>query len=158
MAKVFEPERIKILFGLLYPNPDWLRKIQAAIEERWGRIDLRSEPFSFRYTDYYAQEMGTALLRSWCTIEQLTTPDRLADLKTWSNAIEDQWSTQGKRIVNIDPGYLSLPKLVLASAKDFGSSAARAGAAETTRTSARKAKRNKPIDTPSDFISRSRQG
>lgn len=73
----------------------------------------------FTYTDYYAKEMGPKLFRSWCSVKELASPGELADWKIWSNTLENSWSQDGKRVVNIDPGYISLSKVVLASAKNF---------------------------------------
>jgi hypothetical protein len=43
----------------------------------------------------------------------------LATVKHMTNRLEVRWSTpQGQRRVNIDPGYLDLAKVVLASTKD----------------------------------------
>lgn len=119
MAHIRQPEQVKILFGLLYPDLEWLSRIEEAIESHWGRIDMRSEPFDFHYTHYYADEMGERLMRSWCTVKNLASPADLADWKVLSNQLEEKWSREENRIVNIDPGYICLSKLILASAKDF---------------------------------------
>ncbi len=119
MAHIREPEQVKILFGLLYPDLQWLKRIEETIERSWGRLDLRSDPFEFHYTNYYAREMGESLLRSWCTVERLASPADLADWKVLTNELEQTWSSEGNRMVNIDPGYICLSKLILASAKDF---------------------------------------
>ena len=46
-------------------------------------------------------------------------PQQIAEIKVLTNKIEEKLSSAGKRLVNIDPGYLDLAKLILASTKDY---------------------------------------
>jgi hypothetical protein len=46
-------------------------------------------------------------------------PETLADIKVKTNEIEDSFSVNGKRQINLDPGYLTLAKIVLASTKNY---------------------------------------
>ena len=52
------------------------------------------------------------------TFAPLVDPARLPAIKLETNALEREMSEDGARRVNIDPGYVSLGKLVLASTKD----------------------------------------
>lgn len=45
--------------------------------------------------------------------------DRLADIKHTTNAIEARFAANGRRRVNIDPGYLTMERFVLATGKNF---------------------------------------
>ena len=62
--------------------------------------------------------MGPDLTRIIFAFTKLLDPADLPSLKTWSNQLENAWSKNGSRRVNIDVGYVSLAKLVLASTKD----------------------------------------
>jgi hypothetical protein len=47
--------------------------------------------------------------------------DRIAEIKYRTNRIESEvFSSGGRRRVNIDPGYLTNAKVVLATTKDYG--------------------------------------
>ena len=92
------------------------------IAERWGSIELTSERFDHSETDYYAPQMGAGLLKQFVVLQGLYDPARLAQDKLLSNAREQELAGSGEyaeeRPLNIDPGYVALNKLVLASCKD----------------------------------------
>lgn len=82
-----------------------------------------SEVLPFDDTDYYAEEMGSPLKRQFVSYAELIGPERLAEAKRQTNAIEAEMAEQLPfheylRPVNLDPGYLDLGKLVLATTKD----------------------------------------
>lgn len=89
----------------------------------WGPVALESPPFDFRETDYYDATMGRGLRKVFWTFEQLMDPGRLVEWKLASNRWEEAYAALGNhsepRPLNLDPGYLTLGKLVLASTKDF---------------------------------------
>ena len=66
--------------------------------------------------------MGADLRKRFFAFRDLITPDRLADIKLRTNALEIEVSQSGlyaeARPVNIDPGYLTLGKFLLATTKD----------------------------------------
>ena len=98
---------------------DWGR-LQA--EASFGPIALESETFRFdRFTDYYESSMGAALLKKFWAFRDLIDPARLAEIKRLTNRWEEEcpFTDPGiERCLNLDPGYIDLGKLILASTKD----------------------------------------
>ncbi len=95
---------------------------QKRLEEHFGPVALESPVFEFEQTDYYQSSMGRGLKKQFFAFEHLIDPARLPEIKLLTNTWEEQLA-QGRRFpeprpVNIDPGYLELGKLVLASTKD----------------------------------------
>jgi len=45
--------------------------------------------------------------------------EALADVKLFTNGLEDRFATEDKRLVNIDPGYLLSERFVLATGKNY---------------------------------------
>jgi hypothetical protein len=93
-----------------------------AIDEltrRFGSVDLKMEAIPFAYTDYYKDEMGENLLRDWVTFEKLIDEEDIGKIKNITCGIEKKLSLRGRRTVNIDPGYVNLSRVVLASTKDY---------------------------------------
>jgi hypothetical protein len=103
-----------------YPEAlDWGR---ARCEAEYGPVALASERFEHRETHYYDREMGTDLLKTFWVFERLVDPTTLVAAKLASNAWEAEYAALGRhpeaRPLNLDPGYLTEAKLVLASTKD----------------------------------------
>jgi hypothetical protein len=82
------------------------------------------QPGTFTATDYYAAEMGENLQRGFIAFEPMIPADTLPSIKHETNAIEARIAEESlsnvPRPVNLDPGYLQLGKIVLASTKDAG--------------------------------------
>ena len=91
--------------------------------EAFGPVALESPTFAFDPTEYYQPTMGSGLRKVFYVFRELTEPARLVDVKLQTNAWERQYAElerhEEPRPLNLDPGYLTLGKLVLASTKDF---------------------------------------
>ena len=115
-----EIEPVKLVVSVLSSEADAAEKAIGALKKRFGETDFTSKVLDFNYTDYYEPEMGKGLKRTLVAFERLVSPNELSGAKTFTNGIEDCFLTSdGRRRVNIDPGYLTLEKLVLASCKNF---------------------------------------
>lgn len=114
----FVPE--KLIIGVLSSLPDRFCTVQPILEDEFGTIDYISEEIPFSFTRYYDQEMGTPIFRRFYAFKQPVTPDSLSAVKRRSNDLESKWAVGDKRRVNLDPGLLSLGRLVLASTKGPG--------------------------------------
>jgi len=98
----------------------WARRRAA---EAFGPVALESPTFEFCQTDYYQPTMGPDLRKLFLAFAERVDPARLVDIKLQTNAWEEEYAQASDhpepRPVNLDPGYLTLGKLVLASTKDF---------------------------------------
>lgn len=108
------------LFCALLCTPEVAQQeIEQTLQDHFGAIVLRSTAFPFTQTTYYSHKMGPGLIRSYVAFGPLITPAALPAIKHTTNRIESEWSRpSGPRRVNLDPGYLDLGKVVLASTKD----------------------------------------
>ena len=115
-VSLFEPERLVI--ALLY-RPDFeLGSLASELDGRFGKAEFLGTELPFTWTDYYGPEMGPGLRRCFCSFGRLIDPSELADIKLWTNGLEERLSFGGKRTVNLDPGFLSLGRFCLATTKD----------------------------------------
>jgi hypothetical protein len=118
MGTAPEPVPVKLMASLLTGEPALLVEVKAALAGLFGPIDFESEWLSFDHTDYYSSEFGSGLQRQIVTFARLVSPAELPSIKRRTNDLEWALAREGRRRVNIDPGYVSLGKLVLASTKD----------------------------------------
>jgi Domain of unknown function (DUF4416) len=120
MGTVHPPAQVKLFCALLVAPTLPLDEIETVLAETYGVIVLRSMPTPFIQTTYYEREMGANLTRLYVAFDPLVSIAALATVKHMTNRLEARWSTaHGQRRVNIDPGYLDLAKVVLASTKDY---------------------------------------
>jgi len=115
-ANDFEPERL--VLALLYPEGFDLGPALAAFASSLGEADFAGPRLPFAWTDYYEAEMGPGLVRGFYSYPRLVDPGRLAELKLWTNELEERFSSEGRRRLNIDPGLLCLGRFSLATTKD----------------------------------------
>ena len=114
------PPPVKLFMGVLYSIEERFDAAFQILENKYGRIDIRSGSFPFDISDYYASEMGRPIFRLFITFDTLIHPKYLASIKIETNTIEDQLALNNQRKVNLDPGYMDYDKVVLASAKYNG--------------------------------------
>jgi hypothetical protein len=114
------PQPVKLIASLLTGEIALLADAKEALSQIFGPVDFESELLSFDHSDYYAAEFGSGLQRQIVTFEQLVDPGDLPAIKRQTNDLEWARAEGEHRRVNIDPGYVSLGKLVLASTKNHG--------------------------------------
>jgi len=112
------PEPVKLIAGILVTNIPLLRETHDALMAAYGPLDAASEPYQWTESSYYSAEMGAEIWRQFVSFGICIEPGALTAIKLRTNALEARWQRATGRCVNLDPGYLSATKLVLASTKD----------------------------------------
>jgi hypothetical protein len=118
VGKIKEPLPVKLITSMFTASGELLEEAKVRLSQEFGPIDYESEPLPFDHTAYYAAEFGENLKRRFVAFEKLVHPGKLAEIKLLTNALEMEWAVEGKRRINIDPGYVSHSKLVLATTKN----------------------------------------
>lgn len=109
------------ILGMIGARPEILDRAESAVSHRFGPAVLRSADMPFDWTDYYEPEMGSGLKRRFRVFGSLFDPADLAVVKLWTNALEAELARESggaPRPVNLDPGYVTTAKLVLATTKN----------------------------------------
>lgn len=124
MGEIRPPKKCVLFAGLLCNDEDLLRRTVQLLSGMLGAVLKTSRLWPFDQTDYYQAEMGDDLQRQFVGFDLLIRPGQLPDIKRQTNALERRIAADcalpdGFRAVNIDPGYLTLSKLVLATTKDY---------------------------------------
>jgi hypothetical protein len=118
MSQRIEAAPVLRVCSCLAADLDLLPRVGDALTSHFGPVELTSEPFDFDTSDYYSEEMGGHLGRIWFCFRELCRPERLAEARLLTGRVEADFAVAGRRRVNLDPGYLDLGKLVLASLKE----------------------------------------
>jgi hypothetical protein len=113
-----KPEVIKVFCGLI-GREETVAAASDLVVRRFGEIDCESATVPFAFTGYYAEEMGEHLVRKWVSFRPLRERAYLALAKHAAVALERDLSRDGRRQVNIDPGYVDGAQVVLSTAKNF---------------------------------------
>lgn len=92
---------------------------QKVIQDNFGDIYLKSEESDFAHSSYYNPEMGDNLVKYFAGFEKFIYPDEIVNYKLEAVSLEETFLIEGKRQINIDPGYVALEKVVAASTKNF---------------------------------------
>jgi len=119
MGQIKKTEPVKLIAGFIFSDEAYFEKTKSLLEKTFGKIDFASDTLNFSHTDYYQKEFGHNLKRKFVSFQKLIPPKKLAAIKNITNKLENKLSSGVRRNINIDPGYLDMAKLVLASTKDF---------------------------------------
>jgi len=118
--KPFSPA--KLICGIIASKESVFKRAEERLVQLYGSVDLTSPLFVFNFTDYYEKQMGKNLKRKFLSFARLISPEKLGEIKLRTNGLEEEIREELKedrRIVNLDPGYLTQAALIMATAKDF---------------------------------------
>ena len=121
--------------GFVKQHPPCLQLIAAfsrhesALEWLWERVAAQLSPiailspvFPFTESLYYRSTMGDQLKKQFVILASWYDPADLAKHKlmmhAWEGDLAKSFASDVERPLNIDPGYMSMTKLVLASTKN----------------------------------------
>ncbi len=119
MSRPRSAQPAKLIIGLLLGDKALLSPAADQLKSAYGEIDRVSPWFEFDFTEYYRAEMGAPLYRRILVFERLIEQQQLARIKLATNLVEQAFVVKDRRRINIDPGYLLLERLVLATGKNY---------------------------------------
>ena len=120
MAEVKKPQPVELFIGAILSDEGLIGPLEAELKAHFGEIEVRSPVFDFGDTTYYEDEMGPDLRRVFFAFKDLIDPAGIVDAKLAANDLEGDFVREGRRTVNLDPGYMDFYKVVLASNKFLG--------------------------------------
>ena len=113
---------VLLLLAVISRYGEALRWAAERAEAAWGPVAAESADFEFTETNYYDTTMGLGLRKKLLGLAEPVAPERLPEIKLQTGAWEREYAALGRhpepRPLNLDPGYLTAAKLVLASTKD----------------------------------------
>lgn len=112
-------EDVKPISSIFSHHKQSIDTVIGELEESFGPTDWISPGLFFDRTRYYAREMGWPLHRRFISFKNLIRPNDIVEIKLETNRVENKYLQDGKRRINIDPGYISLERLILATGKNY---------------------------------------
>jgi len=107
-----------LIAGVLAAGDAALGLATSLMEARYGPVRMASDAAPFTWSRYYDAEMGPGLTRRFLAFERPFYPGSLREAKLATCAFEQAHAQDGRRVFNLDPGYLTLSTLVVASMKE----------------------------------------
>lgn len=122
MGSISSPSPVLLILAAFSRHEGALDWGRARAEAEWGPVALASERFRFDATDYYEASMGPGILKCFFAFERPMDPAELVERKLQTNQWEAEYAGSSSHVearpLNLDPGYVTPAKLVLASTKD----------------------------------------
>ena len=119
MSKLEEPPFVMLFCSIIYGSKSGFESCINELTNEYGDIGLKSSKLDFKSSEYYREEMGEELFRQFVGFRELISRDRIVDIKILADTLEKKFSEDGRRTVNIDPGYLSAEHLILSTGKAY---------------------------------------
>jgi len=119
MSSPREGDDVRLISSIFSSQEELVETAISRLEEMFGPLEWRSPPVLFDRTRYYEKEMGWPLHRRFVSFRDLIRPEALVEIKLRTNALEKTFDQEGKRALNIDPGYICMERLVLATGKNY---------------------------------------
>jgi len=119
VGTVKRPPSVIYFTSLIFNDQASMAAIEQELVRTLGTIRVRSAVEPFSHSDYYEKEMGRNLSRCFLLFASLASREQLPEVKLRTNEIEMHYAQQGKRTVNIDPGYIAFEHVVLATTKGY---------------------------------------
>lgn len=113
------PAPVRLIVGVLAMDSSTMTLAIESLIAKFGVLDHALDPIPFRWTNYYEDELGNAPLRAILAFEALIPREAIPDIKLWTN--QEEFALSGnlpKRLVNLDPGYMTMGQFFLATTKD----------------------------------------
>ncbi len=118
MSEPVIPVRAKLFTGILAGSDLVLERAELMLRKKFGEIDYKTMKMPFEHTEYYSK-VGRNLFRVFLSFKKLVRREDIVKIKLFTNGLEKKISGKGNRCVNIDPGYMTLSNVYLATCKEF---------------------------------------
>ncbi len=119
MSKTLQQSNAVIVIAFMYSDIEVYKLVKDEFINALGTIEKEAQAFDFSHSSYYESEMGASLKKSLVAFATLQKRDKLVEIKQMANSIEQKYSIDDCRKINIDPAILTLQNIVLATNKNF---------------------------------------
>lgn len=101
-------------------DPELFDPLERLLVRDHGKLLMQRGPFLFDdFSEYYVPEMGEGLQKKFYFFEVPISLEYVHRYKLESQIMESLFARNGKRRLNLDPGYLTLYQFSLLTTKPF---------------------------------------
>ncbi len=119
MSLLKTPVPANLTCSVTYRDEAVYADAMAHLVERFGAVDATSDAYDFSsISGHYDGEMGGPLTKRIVSFERLLSRERFTAAKLFAVGIEDHFSVDGKRRINLDPGLLTMENFLLSTGKN----------------------------------------
>ena len=120
MGQIHDFQKEKLIVGVIFHDEEVLKLALDKLTEKFGEWDMVSPDYSFseNFSTYYDSELGGEGTRRIYSFERTVEPDMQAEIKEFTNELENSFIGEGGRLINLDPGLMSHGRFMLATTKD----------------------------------------
>ncbi len=121
MSSLQTPFPANLTISVMFQDEALLNEVKALFEEKYGAIDMVSPYYNFSdISEYYDPEMGRDIRKVVFSFKNLLPRDEIRFVKIFADEIEHRYLKEdGSRLINIDPGLVSLENFILTTGKNF---------------------------------------
>lgn len=122
MGQVRQPKPVLLVVAISSQFSEAMEWADAKLVDEFGALFSKGPAFQFDHTAFYQKTMGQTIAKQVVAFQDLIDPGQLAAIKNRTNELEQQYtkshSHDCERPINLDPGYITEAKLVLATVKN----------------------------------------
>lgn len=120
MSELVEPVKANLTISVMFRDEALLEETRAVLEKKYGETDAVSKVYDFSsISPYYDPEMGSDIKKIVFSFKEPVPRDILKDVKLFCVELEKERSLDGNRLVNLDPGLVTLENFILATGKNY---------------------------------------
>ncbi|MDR2676746.1 MAG: DUF4416 family protein [Endomicrobium sp.] len=119
MGVIRAPQKVKLFCGIIFSNERVKQATFSLLEKEFGEIAAISDTIFFNFSNYYNAEMGNGLRRLWVSFIKLIFTSTIVKIKKITNSLENEFSINHRRQINIDPGYITPANVILVTTKNY---------------------------------------
>jgi len=120
MSLLKTPVPANLTCSIAYHDRSFFSEALTLLTDRYGPVDAVSDPYDFSaISSHYDAEMGHPVMKCIASFQRLLPREEIAAVKRTAVALEERFSVDGKRRVNLDPGLLTMENFVLSTGKNY---------------------------------------
>ncbi|TFH41952.1 MAG: DUF4416 family protein [Chrysiogenales bacterium] len=118
MSDTIIPPRAKLFISIIFSSEEILAGAEKRLIKKFGPVDYRTRNTPFISGELY-REKGPPKLRVFLSFNRLIKREKIIGIRRFTVKLEKRFMEKGLMKVKIDPGYITLSNVFIATGKDY---------------------------------------